>query len=99
VENKWIKEVRHHAPKVPVILVGTKTDLREEGEELKQLSDMGKTPYTMEQGEALAAKIKAETYMECSAMKNSGIQELFTTALSVGLSYRRQGTKKKCIIL
>eukprot|EP01092_Planopodium_desertum_P015527 TRINITY_DN8257_c0_g1_i4.p1 TRINITY_DN8257_c0_g1~~TRINITY_DN8257_c0_g1_i4.p1 ORF type:complete len:215 (-),score=2.98 TRINITY_DN8257_c0_g1_i4:128-736(-) len=99
VENKWLKEVRHHSPKVPVILVGTKTDLRNSEEETKALKEAGKKPFTMEQGESLASKIKAETYMECSALKNEGIQELFTTALSVGLSFRRQGTKKKCTIL
>ena len=28
VRNKWIKELHHHAPGVPVVLVGTKGDLR-----------------------------------------------------------------------
>jgi Ras-related C3 botulinum toxin substrate 1 len=30
VSAKWIPELRHHAPSVPIILVGTKTDLRQE---------------------------------------------------------------------
>jgi small GTP-binding protein len=30
VSLKWIPELRHHAPNAPVILVGTKTDLRED---------------------------------------------------------------------
>jgi small GTP-binding protein len=30
VSWKWIPELRHHAPNAPVILVGTKTDLRED---------------------------------------------------------------------
>jgi small GTP-binding protein len=29
VAAKWIPELRHHAPNAPIILVGTKTDLRE----------------------------------------------------------------------
>ena len=30
VEEKWIPEIRHHAPGVPFILAGTKLDLRED---------------------------------------------------------------------
>ncbi len=30
VSEKWIPELLHHAPGVPIILVGTKTDLRED---------------------------------------------------------------------
>jgi Ras-related C3 botulinum toxin substrate 1 len=30
VSAEWIPELRHHAPNAPIILVGTKTDLRED---------------------------------------------------------------------
>jgi small GTP-binding protein len=30
VSTKWIPELLHHAPNTPIILVGTKTDLRED---------------------------------------------------------------------
>merc|ERR1712178_549932 len=32
VKSKWIPEIQHHAPGVPVILVGTKSDLRNDRE-------------------------------------------------------------------
>ena len=30
IKSKWIPEIKHHAPDVPIILIGTKSDLREE---------------------------------------------------------------------
>ena len=30
VQDRWIPEVTHHCPDTPIILVGTKSDLREE---------------------------------------------------------------------
>lgn len=32
VQDKWIPEVTHHCPDTPIILVGTKADLREQPE-------------------------------------------------------------------
>ena len=32
VQEKWIPEVSHHCPDTPIILVGTKSDLREQPE-------------------------------------------------------------------
>ncbi|EWM23088.1 rho gtpase [Nannochloropsis gaditana] len=32
IKNKWYPEIKHHAPGVPFILVGTKTDLRKDPE-------------------------------------------------------------------
>ena len=41
VESKWIPEVNHHCPDAPIILVGTKADLRENTEELERLKKNG----------------------------------------------------------
>ena len=31
VRDKWVPEIRHYCPKVPMLLVGMKGDLREDG--------------------------------------------------------------------
>ena len=43
VKEKRIPEVRHHCPEAPIILVGTKIDLREDPRELERLKKQGQT--------------------------------------------------------
>ena len=43
VEFKWIPEVTHHCPDVPIMLVGTKADLREDPAVLELLREKGLT--------------------------------------------------------
>lgn len=49
VKSKWLPEIRHHAPGVPFILVGTKLDLREDEDTLEKLREKKMTPITTEQ--------------------------------------------------
>ena len=39
VRAKWYPEVRHHCPNIPIILVGTKLDLREDKETIEKLRE------------------------------------------------------------
>ena len=39
MESKWIPEVDHHCPGVPIILVGLKTDLRVDPYEIERLKE------------------------------------------------------------
>merc|ERR550525_269472 len=41
VKQKWIPEITHHAPGVPIILVGTKSDLRNDEETRTRLANQG----------------------------------------------------------
>ncbi len=43
-------QLRHHCPTVPIILVGTKIDLREDEKTLEELQKQSKAPITPEQG-------------------------------------------------
>ena len=49
-------------------------------------------------GEAVARKIGALKYLECSAKMNDGVREVFEHATRAAL-LRRQKTGKKCSII
>merc|ERR1712228_107252 len=66
VRQKWVPEVRHHVPRAKIVLVGTKIDLREPNSISKR------------KGEKLSEEIKAECYMECSAITREGLNDVFT---------------------
>lgn len=57
----------HHAPNIPVILVGTKLDLREDEETLRRLQERSISPVTYQQGMQLAREIKATRYWSRSS--------------------------------
>lgn len=73
---KWIPEIRHHCPGVPYIIVGTKTDLRDDPTVLKQLYKQSLSPVQKIDGEAMAGDHGA-TYKECSALTQIGVKSVF----------------------
>ena len=81
VRAKWYPEVRHHSPQVPIILVGTKLDLREDKETLDKLQEEQLAPITDEQGQVMANDIGAVMYLACSALKQEGVKTVFDEAI------------------
>ncbi|XLR34284.1 hypothetical protein S83_062184, partial [Arachis hypogaea] len=61
----WIPELIHYAPTVPIVLVGTKLDLREDRNYLIDHPEI--TPITTSQGEELKKAIGVAVYIECSS--------------------------------
>jgi len=73
-------EINQFCPNIPIILLGTKSDLRSNEKEIEKLKTTNLTPITTAMGEALAVKIKAHKYMECSALNYENIEEVFEEA-------------------
>merc|ERR1712080_24230 len=67
IPEKWTPEVKHFCPNVPIILVGNKKDLRNDPNTIKELGKMKQEPVKPEEGRAMAEKINAFAYLECSA--------------------------------
>eukprot|EP01114_Cavostelium_apophysatum_P018046 TRINITY_DN549_c0_g1_i1.p1 TRINITY_DN549_c0_g1~~TRINITY_DN549_c0_g1_i1.p1 ORF type:complete len:222 (-),score=71.00 TRINITY_DN549_c0_g1_i1:91-756(-) len=83
VTKKWYKEITEHAPDTPIILVGTKLDLRGKQEAIQSLKENNQEPITTEKGESLAKKIGAKKYLECSALTQEGLAKVFEEAVKV----------------
>lgn len=99
VKHKWHPEVVHHCPNTPILLVGTKKDLRNDPEVLKKLKEHNLTTVTPQQGSALARQIQALKYMECSALNQEGIKEVFAEAVRAFLNPQPTSNKKPCVLL
>lgn len=71
--------MRHYLPRVPTILVGLKTDIRDDDSIPKPVDF---DPVKKEEGEELGKKIGASVYMEACAKTRAGIDDVFTKAIS-----------------
>mmetsp|Transcript_13017 Transcript_13017/g.22246 ORF Transcript_13017/g.22246 Transcript_13017/m.22246 type:complete len:220 (+) Transcript_13017:166-825(+) len=86
IKSKWFPEVKEHADGTPIILVGTKLDLREKESAVATLKESGQEPVTPEQGQGVASEIGATKYLECSALTQEGLSEVFEEAIRICLN-------------
>ncbi|KAI9200896.1 hypothetical protein LWI28_014754 [Acer negundo] len=93
VAKKWIPELRHYAPGVPVILVGTKLDLRDDKQFF--VDHPGAVPINTAQGEELRKLIGAPAYIECSSKTQQNVKAVFDAAIKVVLQPPKQKKKKR----
>ncbi|EXJ77606.1 GTP-binding protein RHO3 [Capronia epimyces CBS 606.96] len=103
VGSKWIAEINEHCPGVKIVLCALKCDLREELE--KEDDDEPSAPprpmIQYNDGLEVARRIGALRYLECSAMRNRGVNEAFTEAARVALQVKPANSKEdsKCTIM
>ncbi|RKP06742.1 putative Rho GTPase Rho 2 [Thamnocephalis sphaerospora] len=106
VTTKWIDEVRRECPGCPVVLVGCKQDLREEG--LARGEPASKYVST-QQGDEVAQQIDANRHVECSALTGHQVDKVFEYATraalfsgALGYGKKREGKESSsgcCIVL
>ena len=100
VRAKWFPEVSHHCPNTPIILVGTKLDLRDDMKTLEKLKERKLQPITYPQGLAMAKEIASVKYLECSALTQKGLKNVFDEAIRAVLCPQpKPKPKRRCTIL
>jgi len=100
VKSKWYPEIQHHAPGVPIILVGTKSDLRGDAATISQLGAKGLKPIEAAEARAQAQAIGAVKYLECSALTQEGLKNVFDESIRAALNKpKKQKKSSGCVIL
>jgi len=69
IQERWVPEISQHCPGVPIILVGTKFDLR------KSESQTDLVP--LQDAEKMAKQINAVALIECSALTQEKLADVF----------------------
>ena len=77
VREKWFPEVHHHCPGVPCLVVGTQVDLRDDPQVRDKLSKQKMSPVRKEDGEKMARDLGAVKYVECSALTQYKLKDVF----------------------
>ena len=91
VNEFWVSEIRHYSSTVPMILMGTKLDLRDSTDEYPSS--------TFADGLKVAQNIQAVQYLEVSALDYKGIKAALQCVAKVALQGQPETTKSsKCSI-
>ena len=100
VEHKWHPEITHHSPDTPFIIVGNKLDLRDNKHTIELLAERKIEPVSYKQGKALADKLKAAAYVECSALTQKGLKDVFDNVIHAVYKTNKEEIQKrdKCVI-
>ena len=64
IPEKWVPEVKHFCPNVPIVLVGNKKDLRNDDYTIKELQRAKQQPVSYSEGEQMASRIGAKVSIE-----------------------------------
>eukprot|EP01121_Diplochlamys_sp_Union-15-3_P009695 TRINITY_DN264_c0_g2_i2.p1 TRINITY_DN264_c0_g2~~TRINITY_DN264_c0_g2_i2.p1 ORF type:complete len:204 (+),score=39.47 TRINITY_DN264_c0_g2_i2:32-613(+) len=99
VQSKWYPEIMHFCPDEPIILVGTKIDLRNDQNTIDKLKAANQMPINQAKGEELAKKIKAIKYLECSAKTEENLKMVFDEAVKSVLFKNQKKKSRGCSLL
>ena len=94
IKEKWVHEIKHHCPTTPYLLVGTQCDLRDDSVMIEQLARNKQRPVTKQEGDRLCKEIGAVNYVECSALTQRGLKNVFDEAIITALDPPKPKKKK-----
>lgn len=93
-EERWLPDIKQNYPDVPVVVIGTQTDLRENQAVVQFLKNECQTPVSYAQGTALAKRHGAKDYLEVSPFNQKKLRQLLDRSLTCVLSYSDSKRRK-----
>eukprot|EP00051_Salpingoeca_urceolata_P000054 m.32598 g.32598 ORF g.32598 m.32598 type:complete len:147 (-) comp10074_c0_seq2:45-485(-) len=103
--QQWVPEITHHRPEAPYVLVGTKSDLREDGpateEKVAEAEAKLVTKFVTDKKiRHLAHKVGAYESIECSALTGANVKQVFDLAVTAALDPTQLWTKhRRCRVM
>ena len=89
VWKKWnTSYMKTHNPSIPIILVGCNAEDRIEKIESEELTNLEKKQISVEMGEQLARHINATKYLECSAIDETNLQDVYEEVARTSIFYQ-----------
>ena len=98
IVHKWTPEIKHYCPKAKIIIVATKTELRNDPTTLQRMAERGIEPVSYEHGLSIQKQIGAEKYLECSSYNQENISLVFEEAVRTVLQGKQKDSKKSCLV-
>ncbi|KAF2075234.1 hypothetical protein CYY_003452 [Polysphondylium violaceum] len=93
VKYKWLPELKANSPGTPFILVGTKTDMRDESEKQQAnsppLTGAINPNISSKEGQKRAKEIKAHSYMECTSRDPASVAKVVLEAINIIIEKER----------
>uniref|UniRef100_A0A1I7YCU9 Ras family protein n=1 Tax=Steinernema glaseri TaxID=37863 RepID=A0A1I7YCU9_9BILA len=86
-------------PETPFLVVGTQIDLRAQRSVIDKLAKENRKPVKFEAGEKMAKELKAVKYVECSALTQEGLKNVFDEAIIAALQPPKEQKKECCVFL
>ena len=99
--NKWIIELNRYIPNVLIVLVGTQVDLRDPAFLSLTVDDPNykQRHISSKEGEELKQRIKAYKYIECSALTQLNVKEVFDSCIDAYNSRIKKVQPSSCFQL
>ena len=98
IKSQWIKEIREFEPNKKIVLIGMKSDLRDD---FSNNSDCEMNPISTQEGQQLKMEINASDYVECSSLRQFNLNGVFESIAKVYLESKSPIKEKvsKCLIV
>ena len=79
--------------------MGTQIDLRDDAATTEKLLKVKQKPVTIDGAEKLSRELRAVKYVECSALTQKGLKNVFDEAILAALEPPEPVKKRRCTLL